>query len=40
MDRLDVQLSADPDPEIRVKFQRFRSMSQEKIPRKASAECS
>ncbi|HMB03605.1 MAG TPA: Rieske 2Fe-2S domain-containing protein [Isosphaeraceae bacterium] len=32
MDRLDVQLSADPDPEIRVKFQRFRSTSQEKIP--------
>ena len=32
MDRLDVQLSADPDPEVRVKFQRFRSASQEKIP--------
>jgi menaquinol-cytochrome c reductase iron-sulfur subunit len=32
MDRLDIQLSADPDPEVRVKFQRFRSTSREKIP--------
>lgn len=32
MDRLEVQVSADPDPVIRVRFQRFRSMSQEKIP--------
>jgi menaquinol-cytochrome c reductase iron-sulfur subunit len=32
MDRLDVQLSAGPDPEVRVKFQRFRSTCQEKIP--------
>ena len=32
MDRLDVQLSSDPDPDVRVKFQRFRSTCQEKIP--------
>jgi menaquinol-cytochrome c reductase iron-sulfur subunit len=32
MDRLEVQLSTDPDPEVRVRFQRFRCMSQEKIP--------
>jgi menaquinol-cytochrome c reductase iron-sulfur subunit len=31
MDRLDIELSADPDPEVRVRFQRFRSTSQEKI---------
>jgi len=33
MDRLDVQLSTDPDPEVRVKFQRFRSMNRKKVPR-------
>lgn len=32
MDRLDVRLSADPDPEVRVKYQRFRSTNREKIP--------
>jgi len=32
MDRLDVQLSTDPDPEVRVKFQRFRSMKRKKVP--------
>ena len=32
MDTLDVELSADPDPEVRVKFQRFRTATEEKIP--------
>ena len=32
MDRLDVQFSQDADPEIRVKFERFRSQSEERIP--------
>ena len=32
MDRLDVKLSTDPDPEVQVKFQRFRTQSEEKIP--------
>ncbi len=32
MDALEVQLSADPDPWVRVKFQRFRSQTEEKIP--------
>jgi Rieske Fe-S protein len=32
MDRLDVELSADPDPKVRVKFQRFRALAQERIP--------
>jgi menaquinol-cytochrome c reductase iron-sulfur subunit len=33
MDRLDVQLSDDSDPVVLVRFQRFRTASQEKIPR-------
>jgi menaquinol-cytochrome c reductase iron-sulfur subunit len=32
MDRLDVRLSTDPDPEVSVRFQRFRTQSEEKIP--------
>jgi menaquinol-cytochrome c reductase iron-sulfur subunit len=32
MDRLDVQLTEGSDPEVRVKFQRFRTQSEEKIP--------
>jgi Rieske Fe-S protein len=32
MDRLDVEISDGVDPEVRVKFQRFRTLSQEKIP--------
>jgi menaquinol-cytochrome c reductase iron-sulfur subunit len=32
MDRLDVTLSTDPDPEVRVRFQRFRTQIEEKIP--------
>lgn len=32
LDGLDVELSKDSDPEVRVKFQRFRTMSKEKIP--------
>jgi menaquinol-cytochrome c reductase iron-sulfur subunit len=32
MDRLAVRLSTDADPEVRVKFQRFRTQSEEKIP--------
>lgn len=32
MDRLDVELTAGPDPEVRVRFQRFRTLSKEKIP--------
>ena len=32
MDRLDVELTAEPDPEVRVKFQRFRTLAEEKIP--------
>lgn len=32
MDTLDVQLSNDPDPKVKVKFQRFRAQSEEKIP--------
>jgi quinol---cytochrome c reductase iron-sulfur subunit, bacillus type len=32
MDRLDIELSSGEDPEIRVKFQRFRAQSEEKIP--------
>jgi menaquinol-cytochrome c reductase iron-sulfur subunit len=32
MDRLEVELSADPDPEIRVKFERFQPQSAEKKP--------
>ena len=32
MDRLDVEMSREEDPEIRVKFERFRSQSEERIP--------
>ena len=32
MDRLEVELTAGDDPEVRVKFQRFRTQSEEKIP--------
>jgi Rieske Fe-S protein len=32
MDRLQVELSGGDDPEIRVKFERFRTQSEEKIP--------
>lgn len=31
MDRLDVELSTDPDPRVRVRFQRFRCLAEEKI---------
>ena len=32
MDSLEVKLSADPDPEVRVWFQQFRTASEEKKP--------
>lgn len=32
MDQLDVELSEGADPEVRVKFQRFRTLSKEQIP--------
>lgn len=32
MDRLEVEVTAGDDPEVRVKFQRFRTQSKEKIP--------
>jgi Rieske Fe-S protein len=32
MDRLDVELSPGSDPEVRVKFQRFRTQVKEKLP--------
>jgi hypothetical protein len=32
MDRLDVELTGTGDPEVRVKFQRFRTQSEERIP--------
>jgi menaquinol-cytochrome c reductase iron-sulfur subunit len=32
MDRLEVEISKEIDPEVRVKFQRFRTLSAEKIP--------
>jgi menaquinol-cytochrome c reductase iron-sulfur subunit len=32
MDHLDVELTTGEDPEVRVKFQRFRTQSEEKIP--------
>ena len=32
MDRLEVELTEGDDPEIRVKFERFRTQSEEKIP--------
>ena len=32
MDRLEVRLSPGSDPEVRVKFQRFRTQAKEKVP--------
>ncbi len=32
MDQLDVEMTKGDDPEVRVKFQRFRTQSEEKIP--------
>ena len=32
MDRLDVELTSDPDPKVRVKFQKFRALAEERIP--------
>jgi len=32
MDRLDIELTPGEDPEIRVRFQRFRAQSEERIP--------
>jgi menaquinol-cytochrome c reductase iron-sulfur subunit len=32
MDRLEIEISSGPDPEVRVKYQRFRTQSEEKIP--------
>jgi menaquinol-cytochrome c reductase iron-sulfur subunit len=32
MDQLDVELTADADPRVRVKFERFRTLAEEKIP--------
>jgi menaquinol-cytochrome c reductase iron-sulfur subunit len=32
MDRLEVELTGGDDPDVRVKFQRFRTQSEEKIP--------
>ena len=32
MDTLELKLSADPDPEIRVKFEQFRTATEEKKP--------
>jgi menaquinol-cytochrome c reductase iron-sulfur subunit len=32
MDRLEVEVTSGEDPEVRVKFQRFRTASEEKIP--------
>lgn len=32
MDALEVRLTDDPDPQVQVKFQRFRAQSEEKIP--------
>jgi Rieske Fe-S protein len=32
MDRLEVRLAPGDDPEVQVKFQRFRTQSEEKIP--------
>jgi menaquinol-cytochrome c reductase iron-sulfur subunit len=32
MDRLKVELTGESDPEVRVKFQRFRTQSEEQIP--------
>ena len=32
MDRLDVELTAESDPKVQVKFQRFQTLAQERIP--------
>jgi menaquinol-cytochrome c reductase iron-sulfur subunit len=32
MDRLEVEVSSDEDPQVRVRFQRFRTAVEEKIP--------
>ena len=32
MDRLDVELTADTDPKVRVRFQKFRTLAEERIP--------
>jgi hypothetical protein len=32
MDRLDVEVSPGENPEVRVRFQRFRTANEEKIP--------
>ena len=32
MDRLDVELTADSDPKVRVRFQKFRTLAEERIP--------
>ncbi|QEH33618.1 Arsenite oxidase subunit AioB precursor [Aquisphaera giovannonii] len=32
MDRLDVELTAETDPKVRVRFQKFRTLAEEKIP--------
>jgi len=32
MDRLEIDMTKGDDPEVRVKFQRFRTQSAEKIP--------
>lgn len=32
MDQLEVELSKDADPKVRVKFERFRTQAEEKIP--------
>jgi menaquinol-cytochrome c reductase iron-sulfur subunit len=32
MDRLKVELTTGPDPKVRVKFQKFRTLAEEKIP--------
>jgi menaquinol-cytochrome c reductase iron-sulfur subunit len=32
MDRLEVELTKDADPRVRVRFQRFRTLAEESIP--------
>ena len=32
MDKLDVELTTESDPKVRVKFQRFRTLAEERIP--------
>jgi menaquinol-cytochrome c reductase iron-sulfur subunit len=32
MDQLEVELTAEPDPKVLVKFQRFRTLAEERIP--------